>query len=795
MSYNKNRHDFGILRQDGSTQVGLTLLRDKYGRPAWREFDKRILAEQFFDGRPDFSYVDPQEEIPLRGDTHIAGFGLKYFDDADPKRYWYTTNADARFNNKVIAGPLATTVTKPSNPAAPAITDGNLELWDDASILTNWTFTQDTGTCIQVRDGANQEQGTYCAAIGHPSITGTGHTAQTIDSTNDYAGMECTFTARCNPGANSMFRIAIHDGVTTTYSSYATVGAYQTLSVTKTLSVACTSITVYYYKTLNTAALGYFDGPMTFTVTAPTVGASAASADFNDLHYKSFGTVLAKQNAGGTAYTYVANMPASITDMCVYQSGGTDYLWIAQGDSDNIIYMTAAEAFTETSDGSAKFYYLTPHPAYLYGKKKSTGQLARDATPTTGAFSDVTLVGNGYDDVTDLLTSEDHTIIICKENMPYYLDSSDDDQPLIPQAEKDRSSTSGKNSYAMNNKLYFQVGNQTLYEYDGTPGSVTSVITNISPAEQMEDISAFSGKIQAITGDGNYLYIIMDNSTKVEMLAGRWETVDGSTSWRWHPLAELTLTGCETAMISNHVKKRLWVTSTNASNDIYYYPVTDKYGDIVNDSSYTFSTGGAFYTPWLHGQMKGDDKAFIKITLTLGHTYDADIYFEAHYKKWEDSGWTDIGDFKGTATDRTHTIYLPVDGSSNNPVSKYIMFKFVAKTDDSTKTPILVSYDCRAIWRPTKRWFIACSVLCEDTSQLQSGQKDKITAAEITEVLEEAAAATWPVTLYDIRASTVYVNFLPPMEFETTEIGQLSSSGVKQVKGIYNLILQKVQLS
>jgi len=203
----------------------------------------------------------------------------------------------------------------------------------------------------------------------------------------------------------------------------------------------------------------------------------------------------------------------------------------------------------------------------------------------------------------------------------------------------------------------------------------------------------------------------MDNSTLVEVLAGRWETIDGSTDWRWHPIAQITLAGCESAFVCNVSKKRLYINSTSASNSQYYIPLTTKYGDIANDTNYTYQTDGDFIETWEHGNLKGDNKAHYSITATLGHSHDAAIYFEVHYKKWGDADFTDIGDLVGTSSDRTHTLYIPDDSSSNHPVSKFLQVKFVPKLDSPyTTSPILESYYITGAWRPTKRPMIACTI-------------------------------------------------------------------------------------
>ena len=162
-------------------------------------------------------------------------------------------------------------------------------------------------------------------------------------------------------------------------------------------------------------------------------------------------------------------------------------------------------------------------------------------------------------------------------------------------------------------------------------------------------------------------------------------------------------------------------------------------------------------------------------------------YFECHYKKLGDADWTDIGDFK---TSPTTEKYLPVDASSNKPVSTMMQFKFVAKTGDTSATPKLLGFDCRGIWYPTKRKIIACRVKCADDLTKKSGGIDTQTSATIKAAIEEARDdATWPVTFYDTAGSTVYVKFLEAKYYQTrVDKGQNKSY-------VFDLVLMKQPLS
>jgi len=200
-------------------------------------------------------------------------------------------------------------------------------------------------------------------------------------------------------------------------------------------------------------------------------------------------------------------------------------------------------------------------------------------------------------------------------------------------------------------------------------------------------------------------------------------------------------------------------------------------------------------TPWLHANFKDSTKAFIKITATLGHTYDADIYFECWYQVVGDgTTWTDAGDFKGTATTRIATLYIPADSGGNKPSSTMVRFKFIAKTDSTTTTPILYSYSVQALLYPSQRSIIACRVRCSNELVLKDSTLDRGSFDTIVAILDEARAATWPVTFYDINGDTKYVKLLPLGTSAPRWTPTKREKGRVQER-VYNLLLQEVTLS
>ncbi len=420
-------------------------------------------------------------------------------------------------------------------------------------------------------------------------------------------------------------------------------------------------------------------------------------------------------------------------------------------------YMDSGENFTQstlsvaTHDSFAKSFqpvgltmwkHLPPHKLYS----------ATDPSNTGGAnWSGVTNVDTSTYNITGL-ASDGSSLYIGKEDRAFYLDGSGNVQILIGVTSSIASSTSGKNMFVWQGKVYYPCGTQSLVEYDG------GAITWRSPSKYSTNLATFNGQIQALAGDEEYLFAIIDNDTDstVEILAGRSEIIDGSTKWVWHPLQRITLTACELAFVVNDYQKRLYIGSTNVANSFYSIPLPVGYGDIVNDANIKVPTTGTHYfeEPKIDLNFRGDDKSFIKITAELEHSWDSLIYWEC-WAKIEDGSYVDVGDLKGSASTRIATLYFATDTTGRN-----MRLKFVGKTDASSKTPILLWYDVRAILYAPKRKYFVAQIRCADNILDQDGGTMSTTAANISTYLDAARDATWPVSIRDPWGVTKTVKFL-----------------------------------
>ncbi len=776
IEYNKYQHDLGVVDPTSSTNVvGLVCVRDpKTGEIAYKEYDDEFLAQQFFTGGASYANTPPQRRLLFSLSDYRSGFGLNVYDANDTYRYLSSYGCDLRFKDRAILSYGATSISAPTSTSL-TVTNGDME--------ANSHWTNGAQNAVQ------HQGGSFSWKVDH-GVTAYG------DETWDNAYRKCYITVSgyiYQGGLNAnTANIGINDGVGTTWSANsATTTAWTAVTVGRMLDSSATQFRIQMRNTDDADDDCYFD---TLTISVqPTTGAPIKGVDFNAVHYVPFGNILTKLNATGDGMTQVATFPATITDLAPMTISGTDYLFIACGLSDEYWYMTTAEAFTESNAAAPNYQFMEvvfTTAATMYGNDTNS-TIRSTINPLNGgtAWSAATQVDNDYNDITSLF-SQSGALYIGKEDKPYYLDSSGNVQnDLAPECEALLSTTSGKIAMIWQGEIYYAVGAQGLLE-------IGTANTWVSPALYCTDLSDFNGKISGLAADDMWFFAALNNSTKVEILAARDETIDGSTKLVWHPLKELTMTGCNAMWVSSIYQKRLWIASATSGQAIQYIPLPTGYGKITSDANRSFATGGYFETPWLHGNFKADTKGWIKVTATMEHAYDANIYWTIAYKKLEDSSYTSIGNFDGTSTSMVETLYLPVDASSNKPSSTMMRFKLTGVTNDTTKTPILTNLLIEAVLYPPdgSSNVIACTVK-DIKSMLTSkgGEAEHGSQTLIKNVIDAALAAHSPVTIYDIEGTSKTVKFMPlpsgtPRRYPVRKSGQ-------EIDWYYNLILQKITTS
>ncbi len=785
-TYVKTKHDIGITNSSGTT-IGLMLARDKYGVPVYSSYDDEFLASQFTSSTFDYNSLQPEKEIAIVRDNWIGGFGQEY-DDSENK-YFSSIGADLRFRNMAILSPSYTAVYANCEVLRPSAAGDTTE--HTASTGDNYTCVDeivandvdyvynDSNPSALRTDIYNFPAHWGAGTISKITVVARAKNTSTVGALYFSIKSGVTLYEDATPNSlTSSWAFFTKDftinPVTSAAWTWADIDALQAgIRTTSGGGGEITSCSQFY-------VLVYAN-----QIPYPTNAVASASIKFNNNEYVAMGDCLTKLNASGNGFTFLQQFPATITDLCVFGAN----LYIAIGYSDEYWYMNTSEAFTESNlaNNTMKYFATVKGTADTLWGSDTVNTIRSTINPVNGgtAWSTQTTVDSSTYNMNELITRS-NVLYIRKEDRPFYLDSTGDIQVLVEDTSFLTVSEAGKKATVFLDDIYMPWGDQSLLKWN----TYDAIFEWLDPADFCTNSSEFVGKVQALTSDERYLFACVDYATKVEILAGRNESVDGTTDWRWHPLQEMTLTGVNIAFVSNVYAKRLWICSTAATEPIYYLPLTTKYGDITSDTNYTFLTGGYFVTSWHHCNFKSDYKAFIKMTLTTA-SCTSNVYWTASYQKLGDSSWTSIGNF---TTSPTQTKYIPVDGSANKPKSTMMRFKFAATTNSTGTTPKLLAYDVRAILYPSNRRIIECEVLCDNDIVLIDGTVEKNMGATIKAGIEDARDYTYPLAFYDVgwngSGDTIYVKLLP------TKCALISSDkSPSKIERRYRLALQKVTIS
>jgi len=773
-NYVKTKHDIGVTNTNGDV-VGLMLAQKPDGTPAYAVFDRKHLADQFFTGAPLQTYQDPEVEIPLSQYSWRAGMGLKVFDPSDPERYYRAKNMDMRNRGKAVSS------YQPSNVAIninPFIVNPGLETvnvgWTTPSVNVAWDSTQ-------------QHSGTYSLLMNNASA----NTGQYLAGWAPGAAYQFNFWVK----TSRLVNIYIDDGVSKAYSTNAVANAvWQKLSMTKTLEVNAQYMRLMAVRAEGGSGDTWVDDAeiaLVNTTNAVAVnGVIRSMAEHNGALHFAMGEYLTKLH--NTADFWISSgllamqrYPQNISKLMPFTD---DSMYICLNTETNYEYIPSNFSIggSITSNASANVFefmeLLHGVSPTMYGND-DVNKLRSTTDPTNGgvAWSDpATNVGDSAYRITRLLAGGG-TLYIFKQDKPYYLDSSGNVQEdLAEEFETLFNEKSGKAALYWNGKVYIPATSH-LMEIDG------STKTWLSPSKFITDLPEYGRDIQALAGDDEWLYqVVGGNGINVEVMAGRYESVSGITDWRWHPLRTLDMTNCETSFISSIPVRRHWLSSTNASDLLYYLPLPTSYGNIENDVQANFSSGGYFHTPKLHGDFRLTQKAYTKLELELGHNYAEGIYFEAHYNTLNNSTWTAIGDFKGNSDTRIATGYLPL-----NPVDNMLQLNFCANSNKAAKTPSLIGYNLTAILYPPRKDIIACTVRAAQGVQTKDVLSSKYESIKLA--LDNGRKATWPVKIFDIHGDQINVKFLP-LPSGTPWISLYKDERSRQTELRYNLLLQEIDI-
>ena len=297
-----DKFDIGILRQDGSTKVGMMLVKDKYQNPSYRVYDDEYLAAQFFSGAPGYGNLPPEKELALRQDDWRSGFGLEVYDSNETKRYYTSDGMDMRFRGMGICGPTPTAVTIPDKHNASAWNYGDRTEDPDSSWADDDNVLASAGSA------------THLDVNGWGSYIYVFFPAMTCSNTRFTWG-ESTTNIVIGWDLDAYYDGPWNDVVTLTGGN----PSPGTITTAITPAKTVTALRLR-FQDQSTAASYTCSGIEMYADSASIIGTTIALADFNGDLYITKGNALIKIANSDGAVTYVDNgcFLTSITDLEVF---------------------------------------------------------------------------------------------------------------------------------------------------------------------------------------------------------------------------------------------------------------------------------------------------------------------------------------------------------------------------------------------------------------------------------------------------------------------------------------------
>ena len=628
-------------------------LAESGGKKMWEVKDISLLPVSMITGEASYSSYSPQRRIITQQSDWRGGLQDEFYDSA--YNYFRAINTDARFKGQVIlSGKNADTDV--SSNLYRKISNSHFEDWDDATTPTSYTVAGTTAKAT----GDDAYDGDYSVKISKDNGT-NGKVSQSLAFTDTNKSQTFTLSAYCKQsGSPTTAKIHVYDGVDTSSSANVTSATYALTTIEHTMNANATELTIYAECDSNAKYL-YVDA-VALSTDSGTLAKCTAMAEFEGSAFYAYGDLLFKHDSDGLGV--IMEFPVAITDLCVFQnpsaSAGSnptyERLYIAQGTSAKFWYTDDAVTFTISTVEEAKFMANIGDGVLLISDSKNTVRSSTNPINSGVAFSTAYTVGGDYYEITGLCDHPD-VWFVRKEDQVYYLSGSDV-IPLIEGLDIEKNKDIDYPIYFWLDKIYIPSGENALYEYDITDGTVET----LSPVRFAIGDTRYDGKVAALASDGlDYLYIAVETAARCIILAGRWETIAGTTDWRWHPIWDATDSTEEISqlLVSNAVGKKLYIGNyiiagttsptgfTDASSGwtwethIYDDDVTT-YGYANAVAAYTWSS----YLELTHTSLSCGSISYYGNTRhnSVGHVLDIDAYYDAAWHDvwqgtYEKDGW------------------------------------------------------------------------------------------------------------------------------------------------------------
>lgn len=458
------------------------------------------------------------------------------------------------------------------------------------------------------------------------------------------------------------------------------------------------------------------------------------------------GGVTDNVTATTSAYTAVATA-IEVVDSSVFSAAGVYARWedeIIEVDViDTGVLITAIRAqlgstaaahatgtdITELATVTgAKYMSNVGGAQFWISDTNSTMRDSDDPTNNGTPFSTAYQIKSDDYDITGLV---DHTdIVFCrKEDDVYYLSGAEVYSLLDLSSEASTTYTYGLHLWG--NSLYIGSGTNSLYEYNITSG----VATTISPTRYAQGDTNYDEEVLAICHDETYLYAAFDNGSDLKILAGRWETIDRDTDWRWHPIYDFTSNDITSMLISSATgSKRLYTGTDTYTDGIVPYFISAGYSSVYLESGYECEASGTFYTPWYVSNFPTEDKFWKTVDITsICCTSKTSI---TPYYQIKGGSWTAMT----ACTTSAYNGGYPAETTDSRTIelsSERIRFKFVMASALDEYVPILYGIGggivVYGVLQATKKRQIQATIRLQPEHTLRDGTtEERVMATDLT---------------------------------------------------------------
>jgi hypothetical protein len=468
---------------------------------------------------------------------------------------------------------------------------------------------------------------------------------------------------------------------------------------------------------------------------------------------------------------------------------GEDYILVGFGGGAAYKYSTNGISWIDsTLAGNDKYASIfasieTGTSTTLF-KDDSSGLQSSTDPSNTGSWTATEYIGWINTLISEMLSYANKLYIFKTEGLYIYTWDSDTSTGSWVNAGSELESfydyTPPGNCLAWKNNLYFPIGVNALYYYSPEYGNLDT----ITPGNYAPEESSFVGQCRALAADEEFLYAFIDNGAYIEILVGRWETIEGKgTDFRWHPWVTLTYADVHCAFVTSTAGgiKKLWFAGHSADG-VKYIILPDRYPDLSSVyASYLFDTGWTHYTPKYNGGFIDQYKTWTSLTLKSSGLSGATRAVAASYSL-DGGAWTLIGTFN---TSPIQTIYIST--GTNGISGREIRLKFVGTNGEDVLLHIN-GFALHGMLRPSHKKMYQFTVLAVDDLTLLDGSVDKQTAAAIATGVRSADRAL-PITMEDEDGSTLI------MAFQSVREAYMYQEKGRKWERVFNITASEVVMS